>query len=484
MALLNKFILIFFCCAWAFPALAQRNDDVVAGPLYSEFPLTLSSGYREEVVSPLYYSQHSESQRQWALPPFFCYTRTPDVDWTEAEFLYPILSYRRFGPEYRLQLVQFFSFSGGAMQSEDGMRRFTIFPFYFQQRSPNPDLNYTAVIPFYGHLKNRLFRDDIKFVMFPLYSETRRNDMVTDNYLYPFFDLRHGDAMTGWQVWPLVGEEHKAPTLQTNMLGEAETVGGYDHFFAPWPFYFKNWDGLGTTNPQASLTIVPFYNHIESKTREVTSYGWPLGYNAIHDYQQNITEHDFIWPLFVKARGGKEITRIFPFYSHAANSNLVSDFIVWPVYKYNRLKAPSLERRRTRIVFFLYSDITEKNTTTGDVFRRKDLWPLYTYHHEANGNERWQVLAPLEPLLPNNRSIMREYSQVWSLWRWEKNPRTGAASQSLLWNLYRREKTPQAKKLSLFFGLFQYQSNGEGESWRVFYLKPHKKLAKTGSPKS
>ena len=76
------------------------------------------------------------------------------------------------------------------------MKRFTLFPIYFQQRSPDPKENYTALASFYGHLRNRLFRDEIFFVMFPIYSETRKRDVVTENYLYPFFDLRHGDGLT------------------------------------------------------------------------------------------------------------------------------------------------------------------------------------------------------------------------------------------------------------------------------------------------
>ena len=39
-------------------------------------------------------------------------------------------------------------------------------------------------------------------------------------------------------------------------------MGGYDKFFAVWPFYFKNRVGLGTTNEEASLTVVPFYSHM------------------------------------------------------------------------------------------------------------------------------------------------------------------------------------------------------------------------------
>ena len=116
-------------------------------------------------------------------------------------------------------------------------RRFTIFPFYFQQRSADTNEITPRLVPFYGHLKNRLLRDEIFFVMFPIYSETRKRDVVTDNYLYPVFDLRQGDGLHGWQFWPLVGagtqgRDHCRPTdLATSR------PCGHDRHFALWPIY-------------------------------------------------------------------------------------------------------------------------------------------------------------------------------------------------------------------------------------------------------
>ena len=471
------------CLSTPLSAVADSDDQLIFGPAFSKFRLTLQSGYREEAAGPLYYSQHAEGATQMALPPFYCQTLTPDVGWSEWEFLYPIIDYRRFGSEYRLQIVEFFSFSGGNTTQADGVRRFTIFPIYFRQRSPDTNLNYTAVVPFYGDLKNRLFRDDIKFVLFPLYSETRKRDVVTDNYVYPIFDLRHGDHMTGWQVWPLTGVEHKTPTSLTNSMDEVEVVGGYDRFFAVWPFYLTSRSGIGTTNPASTLTVLPFYNRLRSPSRDESSYGWPIGCNSIVDREKGYVEHDVLWPFIVRARGSKTVTRDFPFYSRAHNLSLESDFYAWPIYKFNRLESAPLDRKRTRILFFLYSDTVEKNTQSGEFKRRVDFWPFYTFHRDLDGNWRLQALALMEPFFPNNRSVTREYSPVWSLWRAEHNARTGEATQSLLWNLYRRERSAREKKFSLLFGLFQYQSTTRGASWRVAYCNFGKKAAQP-PPKS
>jgi hypothetical protein len=102
-----------------------------------------------------------------------------------------------------------------------------------------------------------------------------------------------------------------------------------------------------------------------------------------------------------------------------------------------------------------------------------------------DGNERLQVLSILEPLLPNNKSIERNYSPLWSVYRLEKNVKTSSKSQSLLCNLYRRDETPDFKKTSFFFGMFQSRQDANGKQLRLFYIpfgktKPESKTVKAG----
>jgi hypothetical protein len=103
--------------------------------------------------------------------------------------------------------------------------------------------------------------------------------------------------------------------------------------------------------------------------------------------------------------------------------------------------------------------------------------PFFTYRREYDGSSRLQILAPLEPVLPNNRGVERNWSPLWSIWVSEHNTQNDARSQSVLWNLYRHESSPSSKKCSLLFGLFQYQSDAEMKMIRLFYipvLKAHR----------
>ena len=465
----------------AFCVSAFAEDGLNAGPLFDQFPLTLDIGQRTEALGPFYYRQQRDSERTWAVPPLYSHSVNPAFDSREDDWLYPLLTYERYGREYRWQFIQVFSFAGGQQQDDSTKRRFTIFPIYFQQRSPRPDDNYTALFPIYGRIKDRLFRDDIFFVLFPLFSETRKHDVVTDNYLYPIFHLRRGNGLHGWQFWPLGGAEHKAVTTVTNGFGETEIIGGHDQYFALWPIHFWQNNGIGTDNPETFRANLPLYGYSRSPKRDWTSVLWPF-FNWIDDREKKYREWQMPWPFIVVARGeGKTTTRFLPLFSHSHNDTFESDFYLWPLYKFNRLHTASLDQRRTRILFYLFQNVTETNTETGAAKRRVDLWPFFTWRRDFNGNRRLQILALVETALPDNRGVERNWSPLWSLWRAEDNPKTGASSRSLLWNLYRSDRTPDSKKCSLLFGLFQYQSDPETKKLRLFFI-PVANTHKQGNP--
>jgi hypothetical protein len=432
------------------PLRAAAAEETDAGFAYDEFDLTLEPGHRTEIAGPFYYDeQKQETLKIWALPPVLSYSSDPATELLEINIAYPVFSYVRYGQQYRWQFFQLLAFAGGPSQNEPVRKRTTIFPLYFHQRSSDPTQEYTAIGPFYGHLQKRLFRDEITYIMFPFYSKTLKKNVVTRNYVYPFGHVREGDGLDGWQIWPFYGVESKGITTKTNGFGDVELVPGYHSSFAMWPIFANQETGLGTDNPQSQRLIFPFYNVFRSPLRDSTI---------------------IMWPFFTFASGTKTISRVWPFYSHAYNTNLQSDVILWPLYTFSHIRSAPLDRARARIMFFLYSDLNEKDTARNLTRRRVDVLPLFTWRREYNGNTRLQIFAPLEPVLPANHNIEREYSPFWSVWRSEKNPKTGHTSQSLFWNLYRRETTPQSRKVSLFFGLYQSRKSEEGTHTRLFYI--------------
>jgi len=495
----------FSCLAVAavsllFPVTAAGVEDVHAGFAFDRHELVLEPGERTEAVGPFFYETKTEFENIFALPPVFSHSTIPATDSEEYDFVYPLLTYDRFGQEYRWQLGQLLSFSGGQNQAEAGIHRFTVFPFYFQQRSEvDPTQDYTAVFPFYGKMRNHVFRSRTEWLLWPLYLKTvkrgrasplpndpfvaikyrylssRRGEVTTYNYFYPFFHIRSGDGLAGWQFWPVVGHEHQDVTTKTNEWGDLQTTPGADSRFVVWPFYHRQEREIGTTNQESDLLVFPFYNEFRSPQRDSTSYLTPFGLTITDDRARKYHEVGAPWPFIVFAHGeGKTTKRVWPFFSQAHSDSLESNFYLWPLYKFNGIHASSLDRGRTRIALFLYQYTRDQNLETGKYRSRTDLWPFFVHRHNLDGTSRLQVLAPLETFLPMSKSIERNYSPLWTVWRDEQNPTTGHRSQSLLWNLYRRESSPTTKKSSLLFGLFQYESGAETKRWRLFYLPLNK----------
>jgi len=486
------------CWLLALTAGTVRAQDGVfdrLGPLYQKFRLTLDSGVREEAFGPLFYEEQNTEQHILGMPPIFACELRPDLEMVDLDILPPVFSYDRYGSEFRVHLGQVLNIAGGRTQAGVERKRYTVFPFFFHQSSSDPRDRYTALFPIYGRLQNRVFRNEIDFVLFPLYSRTtkqviftplepepffdigarfarsRGENVTTYNIVYPFFHLRYGEQLRGWQFWPLAGHEKQNAITRTNGWGEPVVTGGYERNFVLWPIFFREDRDFDAANPQRTRAVLPFFSSLRSPLRDSITAPWPLGYTYTDDRARNYKEWGMPWPFIVVARGeGKHTTRVFPFYSQSSSSNLTSNWYLWPAYKYNAIHSGDLERERTRIFFFLYSNLSERNVATGDHRNRVEAWPFFSWRRDLEGRTRLQVLSLLEPLLAQQDSVEKVYSPLWAIWREQKNPKTGAASQSLLWNLYRRETTPASKKCSLLFGLFQYQSSSGGRRLRLFYI--------------
>lgn len=458
---------------WAGPALASTNDPSSGGwrafgPLFSDVSLALGPGEGFEAAGPLWAEQESDGVHSWRLAPLVSREWDPVADRDEWDVLFPLSTYDRFGTEWQVQVLQMLRWSGGATVDGDVKRRRTLFPLYFEQRSASGTNDYLAVIPLYGRVRNRLFRDEVKFVLPPLYVESTKRGMVTRNVLFPVFHVRSGAGTRGWQAWPLVGAQSKAPTIRTNALDEAEVVPGHTLKFAAWPFLLSEKAGLGGPNPTTNLFAFPW--HLRTRSPEM-DHTWWMGFSHRTNRAARYEEWAYPWPFLGHARGpGRHSNRVFPFWGKATNATQQSDFVLWPVYTHRRLQSGTLDRERFRILFMGYASTREEDTATGRALRSRALWPLFTWRQQRDGKTRLQVLAPVEPAMPGNKSIERLYSPLWSVWRSESDPGRGKASQSLLWNLWRRERAGAETRASALFGLVQTRRDGGGRSWKVLGL--------------
>ena len=147
---------------------------------------------------------------------------------------------------------------------------------------------------------------------------------------------------------------------------------------------------------------------------------------------------------------GKQATRLWPLYGTTRFQESSPVFALWPlVLPQGRAPRPPRTAHHPHRVLRVHRHRDEEPADREDRAIAPTSGRCSLSRRDHGGNERFQVLSLLSPILPENTSVQRLYEPLWALWRAEKNAQTGAKSQSLLWNLYRRETTPEVRKMSL-----------------------------------
>ena len=193
------------------------------------------------------------------------------------------------------------------------------------------------------------------------------------------------------------------------------------------------------------------------------------------------------WPLVRVTKGEKyHGLKILPFYSDETMDVNRQRWYLWPIYKIEEMNTDLIQRRRDRVLFFLYSDTRESKWETGGSMRRINFWPLFGYHRK-DGVSLLHVFSLLEPFFPGNESIERLWSPLWRIYQ-QKWDQQGNQAISLLWNLFWSERqgdmiawelfplveyqkeSPESKRLRFLKGLISYRVDEQGKKLSLFYL--------------
>ena len=234
-----------------------------AGFLYHDFPLTLATGQRRK-RGALFYTEAKDCRKPSPFPRFSHITRISELILRSVIF-FTRGTFDRYGSEYRWHFFQLFTFAGGENQDQEKARRSPCFPFIFSSARHESEQNYTALVPFYGRFKGRLFRDEIFFGHVPSVRAKLKAGRDHHNYLFPFFHLRQGNGLRGWQFWPL-------PARSTRKSPAHKWFWRFSSFpdtTSPSVLAALTSDrnpGIGLTTQQHKHAILPLYSLLRSPT--------------------------------------------------------------------------------------------------------------------------------------------------------------------------------------------------------------------------
>ncbi len=190
---------------------------------------------------------------------------------------------------------------------------------------------------------------------------------------------------------------------------------------------------------------------------------WPF-FTRIQDRAGEYEQWDAPWPLVrVTVGSNRHGLRLLPFYADETVDVRRKRWFLWPIYKIEDIESEMLVRQRHRVLFFLYSDLIERKLDTGEETHRVDFWPLFSYHR-TGGVHRFNALALVEPIFPDNQAIERSWSPLWRIYqqRWDHQ---GNLLISILWNLYWQERQGEQLAFELF-PLVEYRREAAMTNWR------------------
>ena len=217
--LLLLFSLLFFPagCAHLSPDVGPEN----VAPFFHIQTDTENQSRRLDAAGPFYSQSESPEEREWTFRPFFSYRENLKEETEELEYLYPLGRVRKT-PEGKLsRFIPFYSsFKPSLEKRKRTKERMWTFSLFFGERV-RTGAPYGGFFPFGGVFRDRFDRDEIQFVLWPLYSRILEDETETDHFLWPIFSLTSG------------GDAQRVPDLALFRSGGTGRAGGLSKDFFP-----------------------------------------------------------------------------------------------------------------------------------------------------------------------------------------------------------------------------------------------------------
>jgi len=445
-------------CATLSPG--PRRENFAPIFLYSEDEER--EGKKTDVLGPFFTYRQDQREKDLAFRPFF-YWKKEEEKYTFLEYLYPLGKYKRTDKEVESYFIPFFSTRRDLTREEKKERAFLL-AFWGETEKGEP---YGGFFPVYGNLKNRFGKDELKFILWPIYSDSREGENRTYTFLWPIFTRTEGGGREGFKFWPLAGHERK----------ENE----YEKTFCLWPVFHFEKRHLYTDDPTDISMVFPLYVSSASKKRVSKSVIWPF-FNYTHDEDDHYTQWDFPWPFIQWAKGDeKSIFRIFPLYGQKYWEERQTGYVFWPIYWYDHHDDDGYQKVLNRYLL-LSKDQTEVWKDEGKRARIFRLWPLFYHRQEKEGAVYfyWPALIPLD-----FEGYERNWVPLLSLYEYRRDPK-GDSESKFLWGLcvHRKSAARELFELSFFLtyyeaeeqiyfsllkGLLEYRADGPKRVLRVLY---------------
>ncbi len=429
-------LLLIAAAAPAEPAAYFAAPDADWGPFYSR-DTAVSGELRQRSLGPFIEAAAGEPMLGFgALRPLWSRTTDAQRPRRLTEVLWPLATYRYLDGEavWRFATLTGHDYAVG----EKSRYRVMAFPLLLFGRSAE-GTPYGGLFPLYGDVREMLFKDRIRFFLFPLMLETWIRDIHSTGYLWPFISRAEGDRVSALRFFPLYGTStrdngrvrHRFFLWPFWTSHRAETSDSVSGGWILFPFYGRSTEPRGAT----TWVLPPFFRHTRHGENSTLYCPWPF-----LRFSSGDVERRYIWPLVGSRRSGMH----------------QRSFLLWPIVRTGQDADGDLTRRWRMILPLYYHEaLTAAGDEATDTYTK--VWPLFSYQRVGDST-RFRALE----LWPEKHSgpVERNYSPFWTLLQ---SARDGENRDfEILWGLFRRRADGQGGRYTSLFPLFEKEHSGDG----------------------
>jgi len=379
----------------------------------------------------------------------------------EVRVVWPLFRYRKNEKGTSVWLIPILSYR--ARPQEGGYDRdLYIVPCIAWGDSPDEGSHF-ALFPIAGKLTSFLGNEEVRFVLWPIFTRIRNRGTVSHHLFYPLINWLHGGGRSGWRVWPFWA------------VYRGETEEGkprYRRYYVLWPFFSYQRNNLETSVPSTAWVFFPFYSRIEGKNISRLYVMWPL-FSWAEDRKRRYTAWGMpflpirfgsgddekqidIWPLFgwwknhPRARG--------------KNAVLFRQYALWPIQRYEFRRTEAIKGSQFWFLpFWWRSDIRWRRDDT--YRKRRKIWPFFAWER-TNEKSNWEVFS----LLPwFDEDVERFWGRFWCVARYRRYKDRKALE--ILWGLFSREESGERSGWRFAGGLLGAERHRDGSrTYRIFFI--------------
>lgn len=394
--------------------------------------------------------------------PFYSYTVEPSRREVDQLFFYPIGRYRQRDTagwpgrnETQIHVLPFLWWNDVSFAPGHRELDYFFFPLVFGGESTIEGSHF-AVAPFGGNLKGVFGNDEIRFVMFPLYVELRRQGRVTYYLPFPIVKWGYGPGYRTYGVMPLFSRTEVWREVPDEITGGVKKLPVADRWTVLWPLFRYDRDNMDKKYPRESLMVYPFFGY---KTSAVTTnfsmlflFNYPM-FSYTRAELTNTTIIDAFWPFFRYGQGDNfRHYRVWPLWDYferdlGNGQKNVAMTVLWPLFWYYEDVMPEYTETRYQVFPLFFANFKRYLPEPDGTVRTRDLvrvWPLMKYKKDLDGTVHFDMLS----IFPfNDDKFDNTYGPFFKFFSVSAGPKETRVQA--LFRLFQYEQDPNHISLSL-----------------------------------